>query len=127
MSLPRQVVLFLIVGGCQLALDWLVFVVLSSSGLSPGVANISGRLAGAFLGFWLNGQITFARPGQTRSGNIQLARFAILWVCATLVSTILMTQLAAYQSLTVAWAIKPVVEAVLAVMSFLVSRHWVYR
>ena len=39
-----------------------------SENLSVAVvpANLAGRVAGACLGFWLNGQVTFRRAGRVR-------------------------------------------------------------
>jgi hypothetical protein len=45
----------------------------------------------------------------------------------TALSTVLVTVVAARLGLQMAWLAKPLVEACLAVVSFLVSRHWVYR
>jgi hypothetical protein len=44
----------------------------------------------------------------------------------TLLSTALVAALADRLNLQIAWLAKPVVEAGLAVVSFFISRHWVY-
>lgn len=127
MNIARQGASFLIVGCCLIVLDWAVFVVLTALGAMPVPANIAGRVAGALVGFWANGRITFAVPGSTRLGRRRFVRYLVLWLTLTLLSTVLVTLLASRLSLEVAWLAKPVVEAGLAALSFLVSRHWVYR
>ena len=65
MSLRRQGSHYLAVGGLQWLLDWGVTVWLSHMGLAIEAANISGRVSGALLGYWLNGKLTFAGDGVT--------------------------------------------------------------
>lgn len=127
MSIARQSVRFLAVGCGLILVDWFVFVALSALGLSVTWSNIVGRVAGAVVGFWANGSITFGRPGEPRFGGWRFARFALLWVTLTLLSTVLVAALAEHLSLQFSWLAKPVVEACLAVVSFFASRHWVYR
>jgi len=127
MSIARQGVSFLVVGCCLIVLDWAVFVVLTALGVMPVPANIAGRLGGALVGFWANGWITFSVPGSPRLGRRRFARYLVLWLTLTLLSTVLVTLLVNRLNLEAAWLAKPVVEAGLAALSFLVSRHWVYR
>src|SRR5690349_256465 len=127
MSIARQGASFLIVGCCLIVLDWVVFLVLTALGVVPVSANIAGRVAGALVGFWANGRITFSVPGSPRLGRRRFVRYLVLWLSLTLLSTVLVTLLASRLSLEVAWLAKPVVEAGLAALSFLVSRQWVYR
>lgn len=127
MSIARQGVSFVVIGCCLIVVDWAVFVVLSVAGLAPLWANILGRVAGALVGFWANGRVTFGSPGAPRFGYHRFAKFLTSWVVVTLLSTVLITELADHLSLHVAWLAKPMVEGGLAVMSFFVSRHWVYR
>jgi putative flippase GtrA len=121
-----EVALFLLVGGAQLVLDWAVFVLLSYLGLAVAVANVLARLAGATLGFWLNGKVTFRGP-DGRLDRRHVARFAVFWCVATLISTGALEFSTRHFGVEVSWMIKPVVEAVLAIASFLISRHWIYR
>ena len=125
MTLARQSWLFLLMGFLQWVLDWLVTVGLSHAGLSLELANVCGRVTGALLGFWLNGTITFS--SQQRLGRRQLLRFALAWVALTLVSTWAVGQVGHRVGLEAAWLAKPLVEAALAVVSFFISRHWIYR
>lgn len=127
MSIARQSMSFIVVGCCLIVLDWAVFVALTALGMMPVLANIAGRVAGALIGFWANGRITFSVPGSPRLGRRRLVRYLVLWATLTLLSTVLVTLLADQLSLEIAWLAKPVVEAGMAVLSFFVSRHWVYR
>lgn len=127
MSIARQGVSFVLVGCCLVAVDWAVFVLLTALGMATSPANVLGRVVGALLGFWLNGWITFGKQGSPKLGRARFVRFGMLWVVLTLLSTILVTVLAARLSLHVAWLAKPIVEAGMATLSFFASRHWVYR
>ena len=127
MSLSRQGRWYVIVGLAQLLLDWATFVGLTALGVPAAPGNLAGRVAGALLGFWLNGRITFAQDGEARLGRVRLLRFALAWLVLTLVSTWLVAFIAGRAGLGQAWLAKPVVDAGLAAVGFLVSRHWVYR
>ncbi len=127
MLIVRQGFAFLLVGGAQLLLDWLVFVLVSSLGVPAIVANVCGRSTGASLGFWLNGQVTFRNDQQPALAGRPLRRFLIMWITLTAISSLAMGGFDHWAGLQYAWLAKPVVEAILAVVSFFVSRHWVYR
>ena len=123
----RQGTSFVLVGLLQLLLDWAVFVTLSGWGIPPATANVIGRVAGAALGFWLNGRITFARDGSARLGWRRFGRFAIIWLILTVISTLLITGVDKHLGLQQAWLAKPMIEAALAVMAFFLWRNVVYR
>ena len=127
MSLLRQGRAYLLVGALQWVLDCTVTVGLSSGGLLPiEAANLSGRVAGALLGFWLNGRFTFATP-EMRPGPRQFRRFLAMWLGTTALSTLLMAAAEESMGLHGAWLAKPVIEIALAAVGFVLSRHWVYR
>ncbi len=126
MSLARQAPLFLLMGGIQLVLDSAVTIGLSRAGVALGVANVIGRVCGAMLGFWLNGRFTFGGP-ESRLGLAALARFLIAWLLLTGASTLALAAVESNLGLRAAWIAKPAVEAALAVVSFFVSRLWIYR
>ena len=123
----RQLLLFVLVGGAQVALDWAVFVGLTSAGLALTAANLIGRAGGACLGFWLNGRYTFANEGRARLGGVQLRRFVIAWLLLTVLSTLLLLAVRHLFDLHGAWLAKPLVEAAMAALGFLIWRHWVFR
>ncbi|GAB3023158.1 MULTISPECIES: GtrA family protein [Oleiagrimonas] len=124
-QLLRQGAGFGAVGGLQLLLDWGVMIALSAAGLPLPAANVAGRAAGACLGFWANRHITF--QGHEHAPMPQLVRFLVLWSVLTVVSTLSLILVAQHGSLAGAWALKPLIEASLAVVSFFSCRQWVYR
>jgi putative flippase GtrA len=126
-TIIRQGVSFLAVGIGLIVVDWLVFVLLTAVGTTSVVANVAGRVAGALLGFWVNGRVTFAQAGVGKVSVRRFVRYALLWSLLTLVSTGLVALCAGHFGLRLAWLAKPLVEAGLALVSFMVSRHWVYR
>ncbi|QII30525.1 GtrA family protein [Stenotrophomonas maltophilia] len=127
MTLVRQGSSYIVIGLVQLLLDWLVFVGSTALGLPVAPANILGRLAGMLLGFWLNGRYTFAAAGQQRLGWKRFARFLLLWTLLTAASTLLVTAADHALGLQYAWLAKPLVEGGLALVSFILLRHVVYR
>lgn len=126
MSLGRHARHYLLIGGIQWLVDWGVLVLLTHLGMALAPANILGRVAGALLGYWLNGKLTFAGE-DTAIGRTQLLRFVAMWLCTTAISTWSLGSIDAAVGLKWAWLAKPGVEAVLGVIGFLLSRHWVYR
>lgn len=127
MTLVRQGSSYILIGLVQLLLDWLVFMGSTALGLPVAPANVVGRLAGMLLGFWLNGRYTFAAAGQQRLGWKRFARFLLLWMLLTAASTLLVTAADHALGLQYAWLAKPLVEGGLALVSFMLLRHVVYR
>ena len=126
-TLPRQGLLFLISGLAQLVLDTALYVGLTAAGFPVATGNIAGRIAGACLGFWLNGRYTFAEGGKARLQRRHLLRFILAWCALTAMSTYLLTSIVTGTSLQISWFAKPLVEAVMAAIGFVVWRQWVYR
>ena len=126
-TLARQGGSYLIVGLLQLLLDWLVFVGLTAFGVPAAPGNLAGRVSGALLGFWLNGRVTFARSGDVRLGWWRFAKFLLVWIPLTVISTLAVTWVAGTLGLAHAWLAKPLVEGALAVVAFFLWRHVVYR
>lgn len=126
MSLARQGKLFLLMGFLQWIADWLVTVALSYAGLPLELANLCGRVVGALLGFGLNGKITFATEGH-KLGRAHFLRFIVFWLVLTFVSTWAVGGIGRHFGLQAAWLAKPLIEILLAVVSFFVSRQWIYR
>jgi putative flippase GtrA len=116
-----------LVGGAQLALDWLVFFLLTSVGLAVVPANVAGRIAGAATGFWLNGTLTFRHGGRARLGWKRLGRFVVAWSVFTVLGTLAVALVDREAGLHVAWIAKPAIDVVLAGLGFLASRYWIYR
>ena len=126
MNLRRQGSHFLMIGALQWLLDWGVTVWLSHLGMLIEAANLTGRVSGAMLGYWLNGKFTFAGE-DTALGRVQFQRFAVLWLCTTAASTLAIGAIDDTLGLKWAWLAKPLVEAALGLIGFVLSRHWVYR
>lgn len=126
MSLGRHARHYLLIGFVQWLLDWGVMVLLSHYGMLLEAANVLGRVAGALLGYWLNGRLTFAGD-DTAIGPTQLTRFILMWLGTTVVSTWSLGAIDDVAGLKWAWLAKPGVELCLGVVGFLLSRHWVYR
>ena len=126
-TLPRQGLLFLLSGLAQLVLDTALYVGLTAAGFPVATGNIAGRIAGACLGFWLNGRYTFAEGGKARLQPRHLLRFILAWGALTAMSTYLLASIATGTSLQISWFAKPLVEAVMAAIGFVVWRQWVYR
>lgn len=116
-----------VVGGVQLALDWLIFVMLTALGAPVGGANIAGRGTAAVLGFWLNGKWTFGKDGGAPLGIKHFGRYVVLWVSTTLLSTFAVMTATRVDGVQVAWLIKPIVDLFLAAVGFVVSKYWIYR
>ena len=123
----RQAGLFLAVGLAQLSLDSAVFIGATALGLPVGPGNVLGRVSGATLGFWLNGRFTFADGASSRLSGSHLRRFVVAWVLMTALSTLLVQWVSSQHSLHAAWLAKPMVEALMAVIGFVVWRQWVFR
>jgi putative flippase GtrA len=126
MSLTRQGRHYLTIGALQWLVDWGVMVMLSHAGMLVAPANVAGRISGAMLGYWLNGRITFAGD-DSALGRVQFARFAMMWLAMTALSTLLIDRIDNHLGLQWAWLAKPAVEAALGLLGFMISRHWVYK
>jgi len=126
----RQPLLFGLVGGLQYLVDAALYATLIAAGVATSPANVTSRACAAVLGFVLNRYLTFGQRDET-PGRLarSLLRFALLWVGLTLLSTLAVLALEALWGADTARRIaaKLIVEAVLAVASFLLSRFWVYR
>lgn len=121
---------FVLVGGFQYLLDAALFGVFITSGLGTIPANITSRTIAAVTGFLLNRYVTFSRREDTaRMFSASLVRFVLFWAFMTVLSTGLIEMLGrmAGDSEVQQIVYKLGVEAVLAVISFLVSRNWVFR
>ena len=123
----RQGASYVLVGLAQLALDSAVFVAVTAAGVPVAPGNVLGRISGALLGYWLNGRITFATQGDSRLGRASFVRFLVGWLTFTAISTAAVSTIAAHLGIGHAWIAKPLVEGSLALASFFLLRHWVYR
>jgi len=126
----RQPIYFLAVGGLQAGIDTLLFGLMVSVAIPTERANVISRLCAAVIGFLLNRYLTFQNRHETLSRlGFSLARFVILWIVLTILSTTSIMLLEAFFGAGTGNRIgyKIGVEAVLAVVSFLAAKYWVYR
>lgn len=126
----RQPLLFVLVGGLQYLLDATLFGVLLSVGLGIPAANVLSRATAAAGGFLANRYLTFGKRSDTVASFAgSLLRFITLWVVMTFISTSLILAVTHNWGAELGTQVagKLVVEAVLAVISFLISKYWVFR
>jgi len=121
--LGKQVVWYTFVGVAQLLLDWLCFVALTAWGMPVAPANVLARVVAAMLGFTANGAVTF----KSRLSTTVLIRFSTVWIPLTLANTVAVWALGAFGGLHVAWLLKPLIDGLTAVVSFVLARYWVFR
>jgi putative flippase GtrA len=126
----RQPVLFILVGGFQYILDAALFGILISVGIGTVPSNITSRATAAVIGFLLNRYLTFGkRNDNARLFSASLIRFLVFFAVMTVLSTglILSLERSVGDNETQRIFYKIGVEAVLAVVSFFLSRNWVFR
>ena len=126
----RQPVLFVLVGGFQYLLDAVMFGILISTGLGTLPSNVASRATAAATGFLLNRYLTFGkRNDSVQHFSASLARFLIFFIAMTVLSTglILLLENVVGDNDKQRIIYKLAVEAVLAVISFFLSRNWVFR
>lgn len=126
----RQPLLFVMVGGLQYLLDATLFGLLMAAGVPTAPGNVAARVSAAVVGFVLNRYVTFdKRGGSWRVVGASLGRFVALFIGLTALSTLSLLALESVlgDSLGNKLGYKLSTEAVLAVISFFLSRHWVYR
>jgi putative flippase GtrA len=126
-ALANQGARFLAVGLAALLLDWAVFSALHAVSTATIAPNVAGRIAGAELSFWLNGRFTFADAGEARLGTRRFARYVVLWLGLTALSTLGMKAVDALLGGPAVYWCKLPIEALMALLSFFISRHWVYE
>lgn len=124
--LIRQASVFTVIGVVLMVIDTGVFSLLHWLGLALLPANMASRVAAALVSFYLNGRFSFAGHGEARPHAIRFGRYLAWWLLMTAISTgVLWACHRAFGEQSV-YAAKPVVEFVLAVIAFFVSRHWIY-
>jgi putative flippase GtrA len=126
MKIFRDGVGFTIIGAIQVVIDSATYIALTQLGLATPSANLCGRCVGALLGFWLNGRVTFFHNRQPHL-RLRIARYLALWIVLTAISTAALMLIGNYAGLVKTWWYKPLIEIALGLISFLLSRHWVYR
>ncbi|MBP8615456.1 MAG: GtrA family protein [Thermomonas sp.] len=114
-------------GGLALLLDWASFVALTWLGMPSIPANVLARLAGALLAYLLNGVFTFRDAEGSKLGWRRFGRYVATWCLMTFASTWAIQAIEQGAGLQWAWLAKPAVEGVLAAITFVVYRAWIYK
>lgn len=126
MSLRRHALSYAAIGALQWLVEYGLMLALSEWVMAVEPANVIGRIAGAILGFWLNGKWTFAGE-DTHVGRHAALRFAGMWLGLTVVNTGIVGALDHHFGLRSAQLLKPLADALSGGIGFWLSRHWVYR
>lgn len=126
-DIKRQGSLFIFFGVLQIGVDWLVFVALSAWGFGVSVSNLTGRISGAVLGFFLNGKFTFPRQDGKAFTGMVAARFLLGWGGTAAISTLAVKVVADHATLGHAWLLKPMIDIVIAFLGFLLSKYWIFK
>jgi len=126
MSLRRHALSYAAIGLLQWLLEYGLMLALFEWVMPVEPANVIGRLAGACLGFWLNGKWTFAGE-DTSVGQRALFRFVLMWVVLTLLNTWMVGGIDDLLGKRMAQLLKPGADIVTGGFGFLLSRHWVYK
>ncbi|HWS77840.1 MAG TPA: GtrA family protein [Thermomonas sp.] len=126
-GLLRQGMAYGLAGGLALLLDWASFVALTWLGMPSIPANVLGRLAGAMLAYLLNGVFTFRDAEGSKLGWRRFGRYVATWSVMTFASTLAIRAIEQGAGLQWAWLAKPAVEGVLAAITFVVYRTWIYK
>ena len=126
MTLRRHAASYAVIGIVQWLVEYGLMLALSQWVMPVEPANVIGRLAGACLGFWLNGKWTFAGD-DTHVGRHAAARFIAMWVALTVLNTWIVAVIDDQFGLRLAQLLKPGADLVSGGIGFLLSRHWVYK
>ena len=126
MSLRRHLGGYAVIGIAQWLLEYVLMLALSEWVMPVETANVIGRIAGAMLGFWLNGKWTFAGE-DTHVGRHAALRFGAMWLVLTVFNTWLVASIDHRAGLRMAQLLKPGADLLTGGVGFLLSRHWVYR
>ena len=126
-GLLRQGMAYGLAGGMALLLDWASFVALTWLGMPSIPANVLARLAGALLAYLLNGVFTFRDAEGSKLGGRRFGRYVATWCLMTFASTWAIQAIEQGAGLQWAWLAKPAVEGVLAAITFVVYRAWIYK
>lgn len=125
--LERQVLLFIAVGLSQLAIEALLYVACTLLGVTPLIANLVARVLAAAGGYFMHSRVTFLQAKDTRRSSGTWWRYGSVWIALTAASTLAVTSAVETVGLHGSWIAKPMVDGVLAVVSFLLLKAWVFR
>lgn len=119
---------FVLVGVLLLLMDAGIYAVAIAAGMDNAVANPLSRAVAAAMGFAAHRRFTFSADATSITDAAQsLLRYALVWVGLTVLSTSALGSISAALSPAAAVLAKPLLEAVLALISFLLLKAWVYQ
>ena len=117
---------YLGVGVFQFVLDLLLYLLFQKIGMAIVMANTASRLSAATGGYFLNRKYTFSVV--SASGHSMVVRYWLFWIFMTGLSSLLLLAWEAHFASQWSPGLgKFLVEAVLAVLGFFISKLWVYR
>ncbi len=126
-ALPKQILIYVLVGVGQLAFDLALFQWMVAAGVGTVPANFVSRLSAGVFGFVAHRLFTF-RASWTIRNVPAFLRFIAWWVACTLLGGWLLGLLADRMGVGVSLAVAKVgLELLLALASFFVFRQWVFR
>ena len=125
-TLWEHIYRFVLTGACVVAFDWLCFHLLVHTTQDASISNLISRTLSIPVSFYLQRRFTFRAHNQGRSNQAWL-RFIVLWLGGTTFGAVVLELVRARYGENVASAAKLLVEALIAVVNFIVLKHWVYR
>lgn len=124
----KNVILFFFIGITQLALDTVIYSLLTRLGVDIIIANFSSRALAAIAGYLLNGKLTFKSSLSTSV----FIKFCVYWFFMTAMSSLLLvlsrkTIAEVIPNSYVDFSSKIIVEFILFFISYLIAKVWVYK
>ncbi|WP_455864902.1 GtrA family protein [Pantoea agglomerans] len=124
----KNVILFFFIGITQLALDTVIYSLLTRLGVDIVIANFSSRALAAITGYLLNGKLTFKSSLSTSV----FIKFCVYWLFMTAMSSLLLvlsrkTIAEVIPNSYVDFSSKIIVEFILFFISYLIAKVWVYK
>ena len=126
-SKATQLAIYALVGFIQLACDVAILQLLIASEVNVIVANYASRLCAALVGFFLHRHWTFKSLWKIKN-RVAFAQFVGWWLMSTLIGGVLLERVAERFGYGL-WmsGFKILIEALTAIFSFLIMRHWIFR
>lgn len=127
----RQVLVFIAIGLLLLAIDTSIFLILTFSPLSTIDINLLSKSGAAVFGYFLHRKYTFREASEWHNLG-QIIRYLLYLILMILISTGLIA-LSEYlikgfrDYFLITLVAKVSVELICVVISFIISKLWVYR
>ena len=126
----KQIIVFVVIGSFLLALDSIIFLLLSFTAIDTTIINIVSKSGAAVVGYFLHYKYTFQSENNWQDQS-QIFRYTIYLIIMILISTfliniseLLVDGFRAYPLTTL--LVKIIVESICVVISFVISKTWVY-